>query len=92
MKAKHTVRFRMGDLRAAQVIAMMTRERMGVIVCAREREDKRGPRVINIPFKSTLLATGPKGNCDRFTTRARIDITVRAFLNKEKGFQRLINS
>ena len=41
------------------------------------KERQRGPRVINIPFKSTLLTTGPKGDCDRFTTRARVYITVR---------------
>jgi len=41
---------------------------------------QRGPPVINIPFKSTLLTTGPKGNCDQFTTRAGIDIMVHGFL------------
>ena len=36
----------------------------------------RGPRVINIPFKSTLLTTGIDGEY-RFTTTARVDVTVR---------------
>ena len=38
---------------------------------------QRGPRVVNIPFKSTLLTTGLEGNCDRFTTRAGVNIMVR---------------
>jgi len=40
---------------------------------------QRRPRAINIPFESTLLTTGPNGNC-KFTTKARIDITVRGFI------------
>jgi len=37
---------------------------------------QRGPRVINIPFQSTLLTTGPNGECDQFITSAGFDITV----------------
>ena len=36
-----------------------------------------GPRVINIPFQSTLLTTGPNGECDQFIISAGFDITVR---------------
>ena len=38
---------------------------------------QRGPRVINIPFQSTLLTTGLDGKCDQFTMSASVDITVR---------------
>ena len=41
------------------------------------RGRQRGPEVITIPFRSTLLITGPNGDCDQFITNAGVDITVR---------------
>ena len=38
---------------------------------------QRGPRVITIPFQSTLSITGLNGECDQFITNAGVDITVR---------------
>ena len=50
---------------------------------------QRGPRVITIPFQSTLSITGLNGECDRFITNAGIDITVR-FARRNSGLHLLM--
>ena len=54
------------------------------------KERQRRPRFINIPFNSTLSITLPEGNCDQFTTRARVDITVRVSFHPVRFVRSLI--